>query len=322
MNVAEALLKYLNDPGSGVKTKGSKANYASEIHKLPQDRKVDSFNEAELIEAAYTPLVKGPRKGQAPSDGTVYARRKCYEGFFSYCQWKGWLKDDPALHLKRRLGGRGQPIIENNWLTREEVAVVLDTVNMDEQSERRDDLVLRLGFTAGLRAAELGSLRWRDVNFDRREISLVGKGHKIAVISISPNTAVRMVAWQSECAAAISARPGDHAVLPPFQNRAAGIDPETGSWLPKRIKFADWPNSGIVPASISRVCQKYSGRSGIVFRPHDMRRTCCGLLKENGLDIYQVSKAMRHSDVSTTERYLQTRPDAAAQAVREAGLDF
>ena len=322
MKIHEALRSYLNDPGSGLRKAGSRANYSSEIHKLDQQLDLDSFTEEDLIAAVYTPLSKGPRKGERPSDGTIYSRRKVYEGFFSYCEWNGWISKNPAFHLKRHFGGRGQPVIQHNWLTQQEVEQVLATVDMDDKQGRRDDILLRLGFTAGLRAREIGSLRWKAINFDRQEISLVGKGDKIAIVSISKNTLVRLVDWHSECAADIGGKPGDHAVMAPFINESAGIDPETGFFLPERSVRVDWDSEGISNTAIGRAVRKYSTLSGLKFAPHDMRRTFCGLLKESGLDIYQVSKAMRHSDVSTTERYIQTRPDAAAQAVREAGLDF
>ena len=66
---------------------------------------------------------------------------------------------------------------------------------------------------------------------------------------------------------------------------------------------------------------KYTELTDIKFAPHDMRRTFAGLMFEK-VDIYSLKEAMRHTDVSTTEKYLQTRPDGAAQAVRDAGLDF
>jgi len=321
MKVQEALFTYLNDPGSGLVKPGSRANYSSEIRKLDQELELNSITEEDLVAAVYTPVSKGPRTGERPSDGTIRSRRKVYEGFFSYCQWKGWISENPAAHLKRHFTGKGQPVVQHNWLTQEEVERVLGTVDTNDKQGRRDDILLRLGFTAGLRAKEIGSLRWKAVNFDRQEISLVGKGGKIAIVSISKNTLLRLVDWHSECAADIQGRPHDHAVLPPFCNEAVGVDPQTGLFLPERSIRVLWDNEGISNTAIGRIVRKYSALSGIKFTPHDMRRTFAGLMFKK-VDIYQVSKAMRHSDVSTTERYLQTRPDAAAQAVRSAGLDF
>lgn len=320
MKTHEALNTFLNDPKSGITKKSSRANYSCELMKLSQHRDLDSFTEQELIDVCYTTLAKGPRKGKRPADGTIYARRKVFEGFFGYCQFMGWIKEDPSRHMKRYLGGRGQAVIQHNWLTQAEVEKVLGAVDMDSMSGPRDDIFMRLGFTAGLRVSELANLRWKDVNFDRKEISLVGKGDKIAVVHISKTTFLHLVDWHGQCAGEIGRRPHNEMVIPRFESVSKGVD-ETGNWLPQRTTRTDWAGSPLTNNTLGKVCQKYSEITGLVFKPHDMRRTFAGLMMEK-VDIYQVSKAMRHSDVSTTERYLQTRPDAAAQAVREAGLDF
>ena len=320
MQVHQAAMIYLNDPKSGLTKKGSRANYRSELNKLDQHRELDSFTERDLVDACHTPCLKGERKGQRPSDGTIYSRRKVYEGFFKYAMFMDWIKKDPSLYLQRHLGGRGQPVKENNWLTREEVTDVLAAVDMDHIAGPRDNIFLRLGFTVGLRVSELANLRWRDINFDRREISLVGKGDKMAVVSITKNTFGYLMDWHGQCAVEIGRKPHNEMVIPRIKS-VAEYNEETGSWLSERIQSIDWTGEPLSNTTLGRVCKHYSEKVGVKFAPHDMRRTFAGLLFEK-VDIYQLKEAMRHSDVSVTERYLQTRPDGAAQAVRDAGLDF
>lgn len=321
MQVAEAVRTFLHDPKSGITKKSTRANYSSDLMKLSQHRDINSFTEQELVDLCYRPVSRGQRAGERPADGTVYARRKCYQSFFSYCQFVGWIKDDPSLHMKRHIGGRGKPVMKNNWLTRAEVEQVLASVDMDSLDGPRDNLFLRLGFTAGLRVSELASLRWKDINFDRKEISLVGKGDKIAVVSISANTFGYLVDWHGQCAVVLGKRPHDEIVIPRKYSVSQGVDKDH-NWLPGRCERIEFTTTEPMSnTTLANICKRYSEMTGLKFRPHDMRRTFAGLMFER-VDIYQVSKAMRHSDVSTTERYLQTRPDAAAQAVREAGLDF
>ncbi len=214
MQVHEASLKFLNDPKSGLKTEGSKKNYRSDLMKLSQERDINSFTEQELLDTCFLPVSKGPREGQRPADSTVYARSKNFQGFFSYCHFMGWIKEDPTRHMKRHISGRGKPVIKHNWLTEDEVMRVLASVDMDSLDGPRDNIFLRLGFTAGLRISELANLRWSDISFDRREISLVGKGGKIAVVSISKNTFGYLHDWHGQAAVAIGRRPHDEMVLP------------------------------------------------------------------------------------------------------------
>ena len=321
MNVYKASAAFLQDPKSGVRSKATRTSYRSDLARLEQNRDVDSFTEHELLEIIFTPLVKGPRIGQRPSDGTLYSRRSCLESFFSYCHFRGWIKEDPSSHLKRHIPGKGKPVIQHNWLTHDEVEKVLSHVDMETLDGPRDNIFLRFGFTAGLRISELTSLRLKDVNFDRREISLVGKGEKIAVISISRNTFGYLVDWHGQAAAYLGRPPHDEVILPPKYSVSQGVD-ENHNFLPGRCEEILFDaTQPVSKTTLTNICKRYSKASGIKFAPHDMRRTFAGLMFEK-VDIYEVSKALRHTDVSTTQKYLQTRPDAAAQVVRAAGLDF
>jgi integrase len=41
-------------------------------------------------------------------------------------------------------------------------------------------------------------------------------------------------------------------------------------------------------------------------RPHDLRRTCARLCREQGGDIEQIQAMLGHADINTTQRYLGT----------------
>ena len=77
----------------------------------------------------------------------------------------------------------------------------------------------------------------------------------------------------------------------------------------------------MVAHSIAKRVRVVAARAGVPIAPHDMRRTYAGLLAQR-VSIYDVSKALRHSNVSVTEKYLEGRQDAAVAVSRAAGLDF
>jgi len=51
------------------------------------------------------------------------------------------------------------------------------------------------------------------------------------------------------------------------------------------------------------------------FRPHDIRHTFASKLVMRGIDLYTVSRLMRHANVKTTQRYAHLAPDHKARAV-------
>ena len=311
----EATAHYIDDPASGLKSDEARRTYRNQLVAMAQDgpRLLGAWTEADLVGFCHRPKLDGT----AVADNTIRIRRTAVTGFFSYCHWKGWISADPSTHLKRSVRPGTQPVVEHHWLTADEVSRVLGKVDTSTLPGRRDDILLRLGFTTGLRAAELSGLTWSQVDLDRKEITVVGKGRKLATVALSANTWLALVDWHSEAAGALGRPPSpEGGVLVGIVNRNTQV---IGS--DDRIVFGQWDNPGLSVNSIQKRIRYYSKLSGVVFAPHDMRRTFAGLLAER-VDIAQVSRALRHSTIAMTQAYLEKRQDAAVVASRLAGIDF
>lgn len=187
----------------------------------------------------------------------------------------------------------------NAWLTQDEVRRVLNAVPTDAVG-RRDSVVLRLGFTAGLRRQEIVNINWSDIDGDR--LRLVGKGDKSAIVLLTQGTLDAILRWEH-----VSLGHADVALLRSFRYSGARLV------MNQRRMSAN---------AVRDITQRYSAQTGIKFAPHDMRRTYAGLLLEKTGSIELVSAALRHSNLRTTQLYLERRQDAAYLAQRKAGLDF
>ena len=56
------------------------------------------------------------------------------------------------------------------------------------------------------------------------------------------------------------------------------------------------------------------------FRIHDLRHTCASWLVMDGLPLYDVSKLLRHSNITMTEKYAHFAPDHLQQALANRGF--
>jgi site-specific recombinase XerD len=139
----------------------------------------------------------------------------------------------------------------------------------------RDRLILELLFSTGLRVSELQKLNVADLNMERGEIPVRGKGGKVRVVFLS-ESAKKIL---SEYLIAI----GDCEPL--IVNK---ID---GSRLSVR--------------SIERIVSKYAKAAGISKKvsPHTLRHTFATDLLINGADLRSVQSLLGHSNISTTQIY-------------------
>lgn len=74
---------------------------------------------------------------------------------------------------------------------------------------------------------------------------------------------------------------------------------------------------GLSAVGIRDIVQKAAAKIGVArFSPHDLRRTCARLCRENGADIEQIQAMLGHASINTTQRYLGT-----VQNLRDAPND-
>ncbi len=324
LRTLEVVNKFIQSPSNGLRTKTSVVTYREYLQALA-NRPIKDWTVDDLAELATKPCLTGARKGLEPAPKTIKTRVSMLSAFFSWVQWKDYRKDDPARHLRRlrNCNPIQTPVETHNWLTKEEVQSILDAVNMDDIIERRDNLILRLGFTTGLRRQEICNVKWGDVDFEKNQLSLKGKGDKLSIVHLSESLREALLNWKAEAVADLGRdpKPSENILVQikkaPLPKRADGSF-DVNDWQ----LIARWDGPAIHGNSLGKRITFHSERCGIKFKPHDMRRSFAGMLSDSGAQIQNVQKAMRHESESMTQHYLQKRPDDTARAQAEIGLDF
>ena len=147
----------------------------------------------------------------------------------------------------------------------------------------RDRAILELLWSTGLRVSELCSLEKGDVNFERKEFSVKGKGSKWRVVFFSDEAKSRLKDYL-----------GKRSDLTPMlfvgHDRAAGQRDEL---------------KGLTPRSIQRLVERYAKVAGIVknVTPHTLRHSFATDLLMNGADLRSVQALLGHASVTTTQIY-------------------
>lgn len=173
-----------------------------------------------------------------------------------------------------------------SFLTRDEVKLLFNAVDTTNQTGLRDLAILELLFSAGLRVSELTSLDRDQINLDRGEFVVRGKGRKVRPVFLSTRATKALVAY---------------------------LETREDSEIPLFVSFAgksslhdkEAENIRLTARSIQRIVRKYARAAGIVknVHPHTLRHSFATDLLMNGADLRSVQSLLGHADISTTQIY-------------------
>ena len=172
------------------------------------------------------------------------------------------------------------------FLHYDEVQAMLDEIDLNTETGLRDRAIIELLFSGGLRVSELCNLNRDDINLERKEFVVRGKGSKDRPIFIDDSAASRVKDY-------LAVR---HDSLPALflnNSRNQGTTDTKGDY--RRL----------TPRSIERIIEKYTKAAGITkhVTPHTLRHSFATDLLMNGADLRSVQSLLGHSNISTTQIY-------------------
>ena len=181
---------------------------------------------------------------------------------------------------KVELGKADQRMVD--FLTIEEIGELLKASQGSSLQALRDQAILKLLFSAGLRISELVNLDRDSINLKKQEFSIKGKGNKVRVVFISD------VAKDA---------------LEQYLAKRTDVDMALFIRLVKNQNTVD--NLRLSERSIQRMIKKQALRAGIVKKvtPHVLRHSFATNLLENGADIRSVQALLGHASINTTQIY-------------------
>jgi len=205
--------------------------------------------------------------------------------FLKYCVKRDWKSLEPE---KVELSKIPQRTVE--YLARDELQMLFDSVDTSKINGLRNRAILELLYSTGLRISELVSLNRNQINLDRGEFQIRGKGRKVRIVFLS-DCAKK---WLKEY---LNAR--DDNFDPLFLNHRR----------PRGSKDKDLDTKGehrrLTEYTIQEMVRITACRAGIVKKvtPHTLRHSFATELLINGADIRSVQEMLGHSSITTTQIY-------------------
>ena len=173
------------------------------------------------------------------------------------------------------------------FLEREQVDRLLNMPEISTPEGMRDKAILEVLFSTGLRVSELVSLNRDQVNLERREFGVIGKGRRPRVVFLSESAAQ----WLGRY---VTGRE-DHAR--PLFIRYAGKKPMEGDSTGESLRLTS--------RSVQRLVEKYvrKARLPIKITPHGLRHSFATDLLHGGADLRAIQEMLGHKNVATTQIY-------------------
>lgn len=215
----------------------------------------------------------------------------CINNFLEFLVDRGHIKENYIAHVKKPKNHDLDRINKNRvLLTDNDFMKIIKAVNngvgntyaRKEQArmKNRDKLIIVLFMTTGMRKTALTEINVSDIDYDNRIISVTDKGDKVHHYSLTDDMVKYLNSWM--CDRKKYASETDALFVSKYGNRITGN-------------------------SVDNLVRKYSKEAlGYAISPHKLRAGFCSILYEASGDIEFVRRAVGHSNVSTTQRYVVT----------------
>jgi len=183
------------------------------------------------------------------------------------------------------------------FLERDQIESLLARPELSKKEGLRDKAILEVLFSTGLRVSELVSLNRDQINLERREFGVIGKGRRPRVVFLSESSA----GWLEKYLK--SRDDNSKAVF----IRYAGKTPDPASKSGEDLR--------LTARSVQRLVEKYvkKARLPLKITPHGLRHSFATDMLTNGADLRAIQEMLGHKNVSTTQIYTHiTNPQLKA----------
>ena len=212
----------------------------------------------------------------------------------SFLKWlirDGIINTDPlpkrgVLNKTRRLP---------RFLSKDEVAKLLDVVDSTTTIGLRDLALLELIYAAGLRVSEVHKLNLNDINIGNQELIVTGKGSKQRV--------------------ALIGKPATYAIQRYINHGRIKLDRKGNT----KALFVNQSGYRLTQRTIQKKVNYYSKLAGLKdVHTHTLRHSFATHLLDGGADLRVVQELLGHSSPSTTQLYTHVTSSEARQVYLSA----
>ncbi|MGG4467235.1 site-specific integrase [Paenibacillus alvei] len=230
------------------------------------------------------------------SDQTRNIRLKCFKAFLGKCFSNGWIRSKFWDQIKIRVDNKLK-----KGATDQDVNLLLSVLDLKDFVQLRDATATLIMYKTGIRVGTLAQLRNKHINFSNDTMELDGeimKNRESLLLPFDPTLKKLLSTLMKQ----------NEMIRKEYGTRNSYV------FITKQgttIKTEDSNNN------LQKRLYKYSKQYGIKnINPHALRRGFATNLLSKGANITVISKALGHSDISVTSKYLYIDKQEVVSSLR------
>lgn len=215
------------------------------------------------------------QKERSISNRTLDHMRTSICTFFHWAAAEGYIQSDPASNIK--------PIKYTKKPRKALTQIELERVRRACKTER-ETCIVEVLYSTGCRISELCSIRIDDVNWDKREVLVLGKGSKYRTVYLNAKALISIQAYL---------KTRRHASQYLICNERGG--------------------GQLKKDNVEKIFRRIKAETGIAVTPHIMRHTMATqALTGTGVEVVQ--QMLGHASIATTMIYAEVNPSSIQSA--------
>ncbi|MFV0436139.1 MAG: tyrosine recombinase XerC [Desulfopila sp.] len=217
------------------------------------------------------------------SGATVARKLSALRTFCRFLQRRKLLVTDPLAGVTGPKASGAIPV----FLTVDEAFALLEAPGPQDTFMLRDQALLELLYSTGMRVSELVSRNLPDLDFASAVLRVRGKGNKERIVPVGRPALEALTAWLPQRRQLLADRAA--------RGKSAGTE----------ALFLNNRGARLTVRSVERFVRMYGERAGIpqVVTPHALRHSYATHMLEMGADLRSVQELLGHASLSTTQRY-------------------
>ena len=247
----------------------------------------------EVIDAKTISHFKGKEIEKKYSSKTINRRMSAIKSFFKYLYNFEKIKDNPAVYIRSQKVNKELPDFVPESKIKELMKEPIKNPITNELEGQRDQAILELFYSTGLRLSELLSINICDIDRKNEIVKVMGKGGKERVVPIGKVALNSIESYLKKLGKSIR----EYFEDPLFVNKK-------GKRLPKR--------------TLQRRIKKYLVLTNIGGTVHTLRHTFATHLIDRGAGILTVKELLGHSSLSSTQRYTKLNPETIKKVYKDS----